>query len=65
MDTADENTVNWELVEAQDKIQKLVRMRRTLVVERSECTAFEEGGFLYEVQTLRENIKYKQRNNNY
>ncbi|KAH3867913.1 hypothetical protein DPMN_031050 [Dreissena polymorpha] len=54
MVTADEHT---ELVEVQEKIQKLMRMRRTLVAERSECTVFEEGGFLNEVQTFTR--KYK------
>ncbi|KAH3782705.1 hypothetical protein DPMN_160624 [Dreissena polymorpha] len=47
MDTADEDTVKMELVELQDEIQKLVRMRRALVAERSECVTFEDEGFLY------------------
>ncbi|KAH3851471.1 hypothetical protein DPMN_093953 [Dreissena polymorpha] len=58
MDTTDETSVNMEeLVEVEAKIQELRRMRRTLVAERNECTAYQEGGFLYEIQTFTR--KYK------
>ncbi|KAH3786745.1 hypothetical protein DPMN_164854 [Dreissena polymorpha] len=58
LDTTDETIVNVEeLVEVEAKIQELRRMRRTLVAERTECTAYHEGGYLYEIQTFTR--KYK------
>ncbi|KAH3881282.1 hypothetical protein DPMN_005207 [Dreissena polymorpha] len=36
MESADENNVNTELDEVQDKVQKLLKMKRTLIAERSK-----------------------------